>query len=201
MTHLKPNFTRSHRLSLFLVLLFLFIVVGCGPANETEPTATPTDTSEELAPSPEATASDAYPAQNTPESAPAVDDAYPPPSPTAIVQGAYPAPTPERQDGILLALDKPIQAGDTTISGVGPPNLPVYILNVTFMGEEMGSGVIGEDGTFSIAVDPVPTGIRLGLTATIEEIGLMENDVRPGDNAINIPQVGYFYDSFVIPQS
>jgi hypothetical protein len=112
---------------------------------------------------------------------------------------AYP-PT-EEPTGILFALDKPIAAGAESVSGVGPPDLTVYILNVTFMGEQMGTAVIGDDGRFSVPVDPIQPGIRIGLTADVTTIGLTEEDILPGDGEIGVPQVGYFYDSFVISQN
>lgn len=156
--------------AVFLIILFL---AGCGPAD-----ATPVPTA--LAPPPL--------------------EAYPAPTTVSMAPEAYPPPAATDHPGILVALDKPILAGDTFISGVGPADLPVLILNVTFLGEEIGAGVINEDGTFSIRVDPVPSGIRVGLTADAGTIGLTESDIKPGDDAISVPEVGYFYDSFVIMQ-
>jgi len=111
---------------------------------------------------------------------------------------AYPSSEDPNQPDILLALDGPIRANDTVISGVGPSGLVVYLLDVTFMGEPLGSAVVSEQGTFKVETDPLPAGIRVGLTADVTEIGLTEADIKPGGGEISIPRVGYFYDSIVV---
>ena len=170
MIHTQAN-RRILKFAYPAMILLMFILVGCGPADVAlVPTAVVT-------PLP-----DAYPAT------------------TSLPPEAYPPPMPTARTGTLLALDKPIRAGDTVVSGVGPASLPVVISNITFLGEQLGAGVIGDDGIFSIEVSQVPSSIRIGLTADIGSIGLMESDIRPGDDAISVPEVGYFYDSFVILQ-
>lgn len=159
-------------------LLFFFIflaVVACGPA---EGTPTPVNTE-----------------ANTP--APS-ENGYPPPAPTST-SAAYPAPG--EATGVPLTLNKPIQAGAESVSGVGPPGLTVYIMNITFMGDQMGTAVVNDDGTFTVPVAPIEPGIRIGLTADVTTIGLTEEDIQPGDGQIGVPQVGYFYDSYVITQN
>jgi hypothetical protein len=115
-----------------------------------------------------------------------VASSYPPPEATATTEG-----------GILFAFDRPVKAGDTTLSGVGPPGLEVKILNVTFMGEEIASTRVGDDGHFQIEVPALEPGIRIGLTADVEGSDLA-GQLRPGEDPVNIPQVGYFFDSVII---
>jgi hypothetical protein len=163
-----------------LSLLFLLIaIVGCGPANGVEtpqsasPTASPT------------TSSDASP-----------DAAYPAAPLPAQPQPAYPDPAVEAGKP-LLALNKPARVGDRTVTGVGPPGLAVELINITFMGERLGAGVIDQDGTFSISVDPLPGGIRMGLSADISPLGLEPEDFQLTEGTISVPQVGHFFDSAV----
>ena len=111
---------------------------------------------------------------------------------TSVQIDAYPAP--EIQTGTLLAFTKPINLQASEIKGVGPAGLPIVILNITLMGEQLGAGVIDADGTFSIPV-ALQSNIRIGLSADIEAFGLSKEGVQPGDNAITVPLVGYFYDS------
>ena len=124
-------------------------------------------------------------------------DAYPPLTLISEPVEAYPVRT-INESATLLAFDKPVLSVNTVVTGVGPPNLYIYILNITFMGEELGSGVIDEDGVFAITLSELPMGVRIGLSSDINTIGLTEEDIQPGENAISIPQVGYFYDSYVI---
>lgn len=174
---------------LFLLAVAL-VVVGCGPANSS------------VAPAPEeAPEMNAMPTDQGAGASPAVgESAYPPPQTVPTPQSSYPAPE-EDLSLPLLAMDKPLQAGETAVSGVGPPGLVVYILNVTFMGQELGAGVVGDDGRFAINVANLQPGTRIGLTADLEAAGLTPDDIRTGDGAVQVPQVGIFYDSFVIPQN
>lgn len=113
---------------------------------------------------------------------------------------AYPVdPVPTRM-GTLLAFDRPINPNQTIITGVGPAGLRITILNITFLGEELGSGVIENNGTFSLNVNPVPAGVRIGLTADLAASEMTDDDVRPGEGEMSTPRVGYFFDSVVIPQ-
>ena len=127
------------------------------------------------------------------------DQAYPTQlNSSNTAQEGYPVITEENPNGIAVGLDKPIIEGSTIVTGYGPAGLAIQIINVTFMGEELGTGSIGSDGTFSVPVTPIENGIRIGLLADLSSIGLTNNDVIPGEEAINIPQVGYFIDSFVV---
>lgn len=101
----------------------------------------------------------------------------------------------------LLALDKPLRSGDTRVTGVGPPGLAVELINITFMGESLGTGVVGSDGVFAIALDALPGGIRVGLSADIESFNFTLDDFQLTEGTISMPQVGYFFDSAVIPQN
>ena len=111
---------------------------------------------------------------------------------------AYPLVETVNENRILLALDKPMSSGDTMVTGVGPPGLYVYILNITLMGEELGSGAVDNDGIFTISLSELLVDTRIGLSADIGTIGLTEVDVLPGEDTVSVPQVGYFYDSYII---
>jgi hypothetical protein len=171
----KQNLHGLNWLKAYLLVLLFAAAVACGPADVTPTPAT---------------------TNNTPVPS---DDGYPPPQPTVMPDDSYPAASEET--GIPFTLDKPIVVGAESVSGVGPPGLTVYIMNVTFMGEQMGTAVVGDDGRFSVPVEPVQPGVRIGLTADVTSIGLTEDDMQPGDGEIAIPQVGYYYDSFVTSQN
>lgn len=165
--------------SLIFVILFL---TACGNNNTVAPVST-----EEVV---TATAS-GYP---TPSSG------YPLPE-VNLPGDAYPSQdSVTNSSATLLAFDKPIQSTDSVITGVGPSGLTVYILNMTFMGTELGSGVIDNDGKFAITVSELQPGTRIGLTADLTTLGLTENDIRPGDGEMAVPRVGYFFDTVVLPQ-
>lgn len=127
------------------------------------------------------------------------NEGYPVERPTSNPD-AYPVEQAPTRTGALLAIVRPIEPNQTTITGVGPAGLQVTVINITFLGEELGSAIIGDDGRFSINVNPLPAGVRIGLTADLAASGMTEADVRPGEGEVSTPRVGYFFDSVVIPQ-
>lgn len=162
-----------------LLALIMLLITACN--NNVATTPVPREEASPVATTSGTTPAAAYP---LPEVAPQLETGYP-----STNSGAT-----------LLAFDKPIQPDDTVVTGVGPAGLTVYILNITFMGAELGSGVIGNDGTFAIQVGELQRGTRIGLTADITTIGLTEADIQPGNEEMAMPRVGYFFDTFVLPQ-
>lgn len=143
----------------------------------------------------------------------AVEEGYPPLPAEVVESDAYPVATPaaaplaqgypppgEIRDGVLFAINTPLRPGDTEVSGVGPAGLTVFILNVTLMGEPIGSGRIGEDGTFSIAVPALESNFQIGLFADLEAAGIDPDSVIAGPGARVVPLVGFFYDTALVPE-
>lgn len=176
----------------FGLLLPLFIV-SCGTGKQT-PTIATTPISSTVE---NETTSYPYPPSDSTNVVQGDELPYPSPSESSKVDLPYPAPE-GNSEGILLAFDRPIKTTDTVVTGVGPPGVAVTIIDITFMGTELGSGVIKEDGTFSIDVNGLQSGIRIGLFADISFSGFSEEDVTPGEGVISIPRVGFFYDSVVL---
>lgn len=168
----------------FTLLCLVLFIAGCG---QTPPTTNVTNTP---------STNEAYPAAT--DSRPPSSEAYPAPGVVPEQIEAYPSQT--TATGILLALDKPIKAGNTTVTGVGPPGMAVSLVNITFMGTGLGSTLIGDDGTFSIQVSPLEANIRVGLSADPASAGLTESDIQLGEGAISVPQVGFFFDSALVLQ-
>lgn len=104
---------------------------------------------------------------------------------------------------VPFRLDKPIVEGINTVSGTGPSGVPIIIADVTFVGEVLGTGRIGPDGVFTIAVPVLEKGHRIGL-AIGDLTGTqwkMEDFYPPeyhGDEAMQVPQVGFFHDTALV---
>lgn len=125
------------------------------------------------------------------------EESYPIQTSSPLQIEAYPIPT--SQTGILLAFTTPISQNDSEVHGVGPAGLPIVIQNITLMGEQVGAGIIAEDGTFSIPVT-LQSNIRIGLSADIESFGLTSEDIQLGSGAMTVPLVGFFYDTVRIEE-
>ncbi len=175
------------------------------PAEEEAPTAAP---AEEAAPAAE---EEAYPAPAAAATlSPAEEGAYPPPQVTSssAEEEAYPAPSAPTEETsripiVPFTIEQPVAAGSTVIRGTGPAGVPILIVSVTFMGEVLGEGVIGADGTFEIPTAALEAETWVGISLadltgsdfTYEDF--YANGFR-GEGAAQIPQVGFVYDSVTV---
>lgn len=222
---MEKTHVKHFALSLVSIILIALTLVACGPAAPTPEAATDEPASpaptqavggeeESIVESSDGT--DGYPAPSAVQEQEG-EEAYPAPSPTApTAQGdepyppptpvmptpvtSYPDPEPTPEDGIPFAFERPVETGDTVIRGVGPAGLEVSIVNVTFMGEEIATTRVGDDGQFEVEVPALEAGVRIGLTADIAGTDL-EEQIIPGEGARNVPQVGYFFDTIVTVES
>jgi hypothetical protein len=102
-------------------------------------------------------------------------------------------------------LDRPVVAGTAVIRGTGPAGVPIWIADVTFMGEVLGQGKIGPDGKFAIQVQPLDANHRIGV-ALAELAGTpwtAEDFYRAefyGPDATQAPQVGFFFDTVMVTE-
>jgi hypothetical protein len=103
-------------------------------------------------------------------------------------------------NAVPFQLDRPIAAGTTIIRGTGPAGVPIWIADVTFMGEVLGQGTIGPDGKFAIQVQPLEAKHRIGLAlAELNGTKWKPEDFYHsefyGPEATQLPQVGFFFDT------
>jgi hypothetical protein len=113
------------------------------------------------------------------------------------------APAPATRDVIPFQLDRPISPGATVVTGRGPAGVPVVLLDVTFGGPLLASGVIGSDNKFELELDsPLEARHRIGIT-----LGNLDgsewqatdfSDEFHGEEAMNFPQIGFFFDTYMI---
>lgn len=115
------------------------------------------------------------------------------------------APTPVPEEIVPFRLDKPIVEGTDRVSGTGPAGVPIVLVDVTFMGPILGSGIIKSDGTFVIDVPTLEKAHRIGLAIgdlsgtqwTPEDFRALE---YRGDEPQQVPQVGFFYDTTMVQE-
>jgi hypothetical protein len=199
-------------LSLPVLLALLLMAAACGPVAPAAPTAgagaqSTSDTAVPAEPASGDTADTAYPVPQSPVSADAAGEAYPVATlvlPTATpFPDVYPPPA-ETFEEPRFQFDLPLRAGATEVSGQAPPGLTLAIVDVTFNGELLGSGVTKADGTFSINTQELPDGHRVGVTFGELEPGLTIADMsikyfpHRGDNFMNIPNVGIMLETALV---
>jgi hypothetical protein len=144
----------------------------------------------------------AYPEPNN-----ILEDAYPSIDvvPTLSPPSAYPPPTIEEEfEEPRFRLDLPLVANGTTVTGQALPNMPVAIVDITFNGVVLGSGVSDDNGRFNINVKPLPQGHRIGITFSELQPGKSFNDMsieyfpHRGEGFMNLPNVGIFFDTALV---
>jgi len=90
------------------------------------------------------------------------------------------------------------------VSGQAPPDLAIAVVDVTYGGVVLGSGVSDADGRFVIGVQSLPDGNRVGITFAELQSGKtlaqMSQEYFPhrGEGFINIPNVGIYFDSSLV---
>jgi hypothetical protein len=195
---ISARFLEPRMLVALSILLsgFLFLA-GCAqqsapqvPTSEVQPPAA------DVVVEPPAAAEESYP----PLPVEVESNAYPIATPViALPAQGYPSPD-EMREGILFAINTPLRPGDTEINGVGPAGLTVFVVNVTLMGDLIGSGQIGDDGTFRIAIPALEPNFQIGLFADLEAAGIDPDSVVAGPGARVVPLVGFFYDTALVQE-
>jgi hypothetical protein len=145
---------------------------------------------------------DAYPVENSN----VTNFAYPATSGESVVtQESYPAPVASEEfKEPRFRFDLPLTEGSTSASGQSPPNLAITIVDITFNGVVLGSGVSNDDGRFNVSVQPLPQGHRIGITFADLPPEKSFNDVsmelypHRGDGFMNLPNVGIFFDTALV---
>lgn len=190
------------------------LLTACGPAPTAQPSTPEADeetvtgeATATLAPEPQETEPPAVAAEEGYPAAPTTDPNAAYPEPETSEASAYPPPATEGATGGPLGPVfelEPAQAGDTTVSGVGPVDVQIAIANVTFAGEMLGTGRSDEEGNFSISVEPLTEGHRIGVSIIPQDASSTAQDVAQeyfayrGDDYMNLPNVGVFFDTITV---
>ena len=105
--------------------------------------------------------------------------------------------------GSSFSIDEPLRAGAKMVEGTGPDQVGILVVDVTLMGQVLGRAQIGEDGRFSIPVQPpLIVNHRIGLMLDDQSPGIVQTQSAlnqleqfSGDSAIMVPRVGKIYDA------
>ena len=159
---------------LFVVLIStIFIFSACGPSikEETNPDDIPS-----------------YPAPSS------INESYPSP---VQIPDSYPGPTPITPDeNKRFTISEPLKVGSIEIMGTGPANTPIKVINISFVGEVIGNGVVGQDGTFLITLsNPLEANHIIGLQLSDTSL---EPAFLDGPDYTNIPMIGLVLTQAVV---
>lgn len=148
------------RILLLLVLMFMLTLVACKSRTDAgEPVLEPiTDLTEEpLETAPE----DVTPISEIGLTYPVVEgeNIYP----VGDQQDKYPISDPLKQ-GPKFTIDEPVTTDAKFVTGTGPEDVPIRLVDVSLMGQELGLTTIGDDGKFSFELETkLVSGHSIGL--------------------------------------
>jgi hypothetical protein len=93
-------------------------------------------------------------------------------------------------------IDKPVKVSTMTVTGNGPANVPIILVDVSEMGKELAKTTIDDEGKFlfklqeSLIVDHT-IGIKLG---NLDGTNLDPNDFIYSDSYYDRPMIGVLFD-------
>ena len=183
-----------------ILAIFMF---ACGPQEpspqKTEVPHLPADAAATSSPDDSQATGMAYPLPP--------DEAYPLPVNYGS-EGAYPQPVEEvvqeSDSGVIpFQITKPIYTGAVQVTGTATPGLPLFLVNVTMVGEILGETIVQDNGTFTFDVTPIDSGTRIGvvlgnLEGTPWSIEDFYAEGYYGDEARVVPMVGFLYDTALV---
>ncbi len=103
--------------------------------------------------------------------------------------------------GPRFTLDRPLRAGSTVVTGEGPPGVPIKIVNITRVGRELGTGVIGPNGHFTVVVSPLPAGEHIGIMlGNVAGTEFKPEDFLQGEGYVDIPMIGILFDTAMVEE-
>ncbi len=165
-----------------VLVLCATVLAACGGTD------TPATGGDVVAP----TAASAQAGASSDSAYPGPDKSYPGPD------SAYPGP--QFKEGPAFTIN-PLSAGDTEVTGTGPANVPIRLLDVSQYGEIFGETTIGEDGTFRVPVENgrLVSGNQLAIQlGSLNGTGLNPDDFKRGPNYEDMPYIGIIFTRAVI---
>lgn len=127
---------------------------------------------------------------------------YPAPVQINETESGYPITevTFDLPEGPEFHIDRPVSSTDLTVTGNGPANVPIILVNVSEVGNVLAETVIDEQGTFVFQINQALTvghtlGIQLG---NIEGTEFEENQFVYSETYFDRPYVGILFDLVVV---
>ena len=179
------------RFSIIILLSSALIITGC-TENETTEMPTPTSLQTDLV-----TDTPTTPTESD------ISTGYPINTPNANPETGYPVvenPSDETPQGPEFIISVPVQAGDLTVTGSGPAEVPLRLVSVSEVGRVLAETVIDGSGVFTFNLDePLEVGLTIGLMlGDLSGTDLNESDFLYSDTYYPRPLIGILFDMVVV---
>ncbi len=127
---------------------------------------------------------------------------YPAPAQIEETESGYPIieATFDLPKGPEFHIDRPVSSTDFSVTGTGPANVPIILVNVSKVGDVLADTIINEQGTFVFQLDQAliaghTIGIQLG---NIEGTEFEEDQFVYSETYFDRPYVGILFDLVVV---
>ena len=181
MKYIRKEKTMKKKHGYILLLVTLIFLVSCGgkePAQDS--------TSHDPA---------AYPVQEG-------ESSYPINQPDTEEESGYPISEKESAypQGPEFSFDTPVAAGDDFVTGIGPADVPIKLIDVSEVGLMLSETLIDNDGVFKFTLEEqLVSGHTIGIQlGDLENTEFSEGDFREGINLDDNRMVGILFDILVV---
>ena len=172
-----------------IIVTFSILIIGCSPNDS------PTDPTKKMIISTQTL--EAYPIPGYP-SPYGSENGYPA-FPTFAAEIAYPILTPTKDpkmNGPKFEINKPVVAGSKVVTGTGPANVPIILIDITEMGTVLSQTIIDDNGEFIFNLDEEliaynAIGLQIG---DLSETDLNYADFMYSEDYIDRPLIGILFD-------
>ena len=136
---------------------------------------------------------DGYPAEGMVDAYPVSEDNQ--------QESMYPIHDPSHEYGPSFTIDEPIDPNSNTVTGIGPVGVPIRLVDVTTMGEELASTTIDESGNFLFTLEqPLISGHAIGLmVGDLSETEFNYDEFVYSNEYIDKPMIGTLFYVAVVP--
>jgi len=128
-------------------------------------------------------------------------------------ESAYPAPSypqndyetiarPTANPGPKFHIDKPVKSNSSLVTGSGPSDIPIILVDVSDFGEELAKTVIDNDGIFGFElktplISSHTIGIKLG---DLSRTNFNPDDFIYSDSYYDRPMIGILFDIAIVEE-
>ncbi|MEA3326181.1 MAG: hypothetical protein U9R53_02600 [Chloroflexota bacterium] len=148
------------------------------------------------------------PIQDPPSSEPAAypvqegESSYPVAQTTTEEETGYPINEAETSyiQGPEFKIDEPVTEGDMIVTGIGPANVPIRLVDVSEVGLILSETLIEPDGVFEFSLEePLVSSHSIGLQlGDIKDTEFNESDFLYSDSYYERPLIGVLFDLVVV---
>jgi len=178
----------KNSLKCFIVFVLIFLLSACNTSNNNSQIIDATENNSQ------ANSEQAYP----PSLVFSEPTAYPADFTGSAATIAYPinTPTKDPRNGPEFNISEPVLEGSTQVSGTGPANVPIILIDVTEMGDIIAETTIQSNGEFAFDFStPLRKGHAVGLQiGDLSRTNFNYDDFTYGENYIDKPLIGILLD-------